>query len=241
MKYLRLDGGENLDEAYAKLIQMEADMNRNTRGKQTVYMVFNGKRIVSNQSLNEAYKDVYGFSKDDLMERDRQRKIAAEEEEEEETKVYAFTPREVVDDINISILIEKKDPITGNWISAVADSYLADMYKYTKYCKKITEEHWKTSILDWINNIGKKDKDKKLIYTDEEIISKLEFYEKLGIILKAVTIETPWSEVKSLVDSYNLSDEDKEKLKELMCFYSIKGEEFVINVFGKGPMTYKNN
>jgi hypothetical protein len=241
MKYLRLDGGETLDLAYEKLKQMEADINRNSRSIQTVYMVFNGKKVVSNQTLNEAYKEVYGLSKDELEEKDRQRQKATEKEEIIDTRAYLYTVRDVVEDIKISRLIKAKDPNTGYWASAVADSYIAIMNSYANYCKQITVDKWIETIVNYVHNIGLEDEKGNLIYTYEKMIAQLEFYEKLGTILKAVTMETPWSEVKSLVDSYKFNGEEIEKLKELMCFYSVNGEEFVVNVFGKGPMTYTNN
>lgn len=185
MKEIKVGKDETLESAYARLKEAQFKL------RQDVYMYYNGKKIVSNQTLNEAYKDVFGSTKVDLEERERQKQIAALEEEED-TRAYIYTPEDVVRDIIVSELIDKKD-VNENWVSSVADSYLAGMYMYTKYCKEVTIENWIETISGYVHNIRKKDPEdnKKYLYTDEEIIAHLDFYEKLGNILKAVTKETP--------------------------------------------------
>lgn len=231
MKKIPTIQGESLEDAYKRLEEAG-------RYVQT-YMVFEKHNIYSNHSLDDAYKEVYGVTRDQYLARQSKAEIAPDEEENVES-AFNFEPRDVIKDLRISILINAVDSDTGEYHSEVAKHYIKKMSRYTKYCKEDKKSEWINSISGFVYCVGKKEPDgEKEVYSDEQIEAYLEFYEKLGYLMELLATNTPWNEIISLVKSYNLSSDDTESLQEQIIKYSPWGEEFNNVVFGVTPETLK--
>lgn len=225
MKEIKINPSGTLEDAYKKL--------KSEANGQKSYIYYNGVMILSSFSLDDAYKAVYGCSKKEFELRKKQAKMIPKDDEEEKITVFDDKPSDVIRDLRVSILINDKDPETDLYHSEIAKDYIIKMSKYAKYCKEEVRSEWNDSIFYYVYSVGKSE------LSDEDIEYYLNFFEILGSIMKSINEEKPWSEVKTLVDSFSLSGEDTNNLIECMLHYSPSGEDFVINVFGKNPKTYK--
>ena len=238
MKEIKVNPSGTLEDAYKKLIS-EAKGQRS-------YIYYNGVMILSSFSLEDAYKTVYGCSKKEFELRQNRAKMIPKDDEEK-TTVFDDKPSDVIRDLRVSILIDSitpgmgKDPKTDLYHSEIAKDYIIKMSKYAKYCKEEVRNEWNDSVFYYVYSVGRKTKDGELEYTDKEIEDILNIFEILGVIMKLINDGSSWSDIKAYVKSCSLSDEDTNNLIESILHYSSSGEDFVINVFGKGPMTYKNN
>ena len=230
MKEIKPLENETLEEAYNKLISASR--------YQQVYMVFKGVRIHPDLSLDEAYKSVYGCTKEKFeLRRNRAKLIPADDDEKE--SVFDDTARSVITDVRAAKLIGDIDPETGLYRSIVAINYIRKMSKYAKYCWEDKKDEWNEKILDYIYSVGKEDDEGNPIYTDNQLIGFLEYYEMLGKIMKAINDGKSWIEIKALVVTYSISKKDIDTLISWMRYYSPSGDDFAINVFNKDPKTYK--
>lgn len=227
MKEIKINPSGTLEDAYNRLIS-EANGQKS-------YIYYNGVMILSSFSLDDAYKTVYGCSKKEFELRQIQAKMIPKDDEEEKITVFDDKPRDVIRDLRVSILINKIDPETELYHSEIAKDYIIKMSKYAKYCKEETKDEWTQSIFYYVYSVGKSE------LSDDDIEYYLNFFEILGTIMKLINDGSPWSDIKAYVKSCSLSDEDTNNLIECMLHYSLSGEDFVRNVFGKDPKTYKMN
>ena len=225
MREIKRLPNESLDDAFKRL--QEA-------GKRVhVYMKFEKHNIYSNYTLEEAYKEVYGMSRDKYLAKQAQAEGIPVEVEETES-VFDDTPGDVIRDLRISILINAVDESTGLYKSEIAMNYLRKMNKYSVYCTETTKDEWIRDIAYYVYSVGRKIGDEEE-FSDYQIEEFLNFYEMLGKIMELISKGVNWDEIKKLVMSYNLSPDDTESLKEKMLYYSPFGDDFITNVFGKGP------
>ena len=233
MLEIKVKNNETLDEAYDRL--------KKASSRQVAFMRYRGNNILSSYTLDEAYIAVFGCSKNDYLLRQNQAKMIPKEEDEERESVFNDTPSDVIRDLRMAILIDDKDHETGLYHSEIAMNYIRKMSKYAKYCKEETKDEWKQSIVFYVYSVGRLKDNGEEEFSDNQIKDYLDFFEKLGTIMKSISDGTSWNEIKNLVKLYNLSNDDIDSLKECMLHYSPKGEEFIQNVFGKDPKTLKKN
>ena len=113
------------------------------------------------------------------------------------------------------------------------------MSEYAKYCKEEKRDEWKRKIVSSICTVEKNNPKGEVSFNDKALEDKLNLYEILGKILKAINKGMPWQNVKTLVDSFSLTEEQKKELVDEMSKYSDSVNDFVNNVINKNPMTYK--
>ncbi|MBR4830553.1 MAG: hypothetical protein IKZ96_02150 [Bacilli bacterium] len=229
MRQLPTIQGESLDDAVNRLLEAKA------KG-QHVFLKFNKVNLLSDTvTLEQAYFDVYDCSRDAYFSKSNE---VIEPEEEE--RAFRYEPKDVIRDIRISILIGARDLDTKQYHSEVAKSYIRDISRYANYCSDSTKGDWKTTIEYYIYSIGSKEPDSdKELYTDEQIEAYLILHEKVGKTMKAIMDNKTWEDISKMVVSFNLSNDDISKFKEIICHFSSRGKEFVDNVFGPDPEVLK--
>lgn len=228
MREIKAKDDESLDSVYARL----KDASRS----QQVYARYNGKMINPDLSLDDAYKIVYECTKEEYELKQKIDALIPDSEEEEFRSLFDDKPDAVIRDISIAILMETEDPV---FQSTVALNYIKKMSEYAKYCKEEKRDEWKREIVSSICTVEKNNPDGELTFKDKALEDKLNLYEILGKILKAINKGMPWQNVKTLVDSFSLTEEQKKELVEEMSKYSDSANDFVNNVINKNPITYK--
>lgn len=77
MKEIEFYAGDTIDHAWRELLRQSADCG------ETCFGTFNGKQILSTDTLDEAYKKVTGLTKSECDERDRKEREEYKRKEEE--------------------------------------------------------------------------------------------------------------------------------------------------------------
>ena len=227
MREIKVNDGESLDSVYARLIDASKS--------QQVYTIYNGKMINPDSSLDDAYKTVYECTKEEY-ELKQKIDVLIPDNEEEFSSLFNDKPDAVIRDISIAIFTGTKDPV---FQSTVALNYIKKLSRYAKYCKEEKKDEWKREIVSSICTVEKNNPDGAVSFKDKALEDKLNLYEILGKILKAINKGMPWQSVKTLVDTFSLTEEQKNELVEEMSKYSDSANDFVNNVINKDPMTYK--
>ena len=228
MREIKANDGESLDSVYARL----KDASRS----QQVYTIYNGKMINPDLSLDDAYKTVYECTKKEYELKQKIDALIPDSEEEEFRSLFDDKPDAVIRDISIAIFMGTEDPV---FQSTVALNYIKKMSEYAKYCKEEKRDEWKRKIVSSICTVEKNNPKGEVSFNDKALEDKLTLYEILGKILKAINKGMPWQNVKTLVDSFSLTEEQKKELVDEMSKYSDSVNDFVNNVINKNPMTYK--
>lgn len=146
--------------------------------------------------------------------------------------------KDAVDDWRLAIRFIK---MTDGMISApVADTYIENMKKYSKFCIKSKISAWNINILRYfemvyilengiINKIQSNNDLKKEIIRD--IIRELYLYELIGEILEKLYNEYSWDEIKNYLSKLKLNKYEWELIGENVLEFSEKGTLFMENAF----------
>lgn len=137
-----------------------------------------------------------------------------------------LTPKNVIRRMKYTKLLHVTK--NGEFYCPFANDYVANMSKYSKYCKDEEQDNWTKGIESVISYSGEVD-----TYT---LTDELYSYQNAGEIMEFMASNNDWEDIKKVVNKQGHTAATISSLSQKLLYFSPNGVEFVEQIIGENGL-----